>query len=65
MDRHRLNKNSYLNSGTKSYWNRICLRIAIICEFFRRWVDSVSEYGREWEISLNLGEENVFDERKW
>ena len=24
-----------------------------------------SGYGREWELSLNLGDGNVFDERKW
>ena len=65
MDRHRWAKKVYLNTGTKSSWNRNCSRIANKCGFSRRWVDSGSGYGREWELSLNLGDENVYDMRKW
>ena len=65
MDRNRLTKNVYLNSGTKSNWNRNCSRIGSKCGFFRRWVDNVDGRVREWEFSLLLGEENMYDERKW
>ena len=65
MDRNRWAKNVYLNSGTKSNWNRNCLRIANKCGFFRRWVENINENVREWELSLQLEEELVYDERKW
>ena len=65
MDRNRWAKNVYLNSGTKSNWNKNCSRIAGKCGFFRRWVDNVDGGVREWVLSLLLGEENMYDERKW
>ena len=64
MDRNRQAENIYLNSGTKNTWNRNCSRIASKYGFFRRWVDNVDGSVREWELSLLLGQENIYNEKK-
>ena len=65
VDRNGWVKIFHLNSGTKSNWNRNCSRITSISGFFKIWVNSVNGSVWEWVLSLLLGEENVYDERKW
>ena len=47
-------------------WARkIYQEVANKCGFFRKWVDSGNGNVKEWELSLFLGDVNVYSEKNW
>ena len=57
-------KKVYLESGTKSKWNKNCIRIANKCGFGRVWVNGIGPTG-EWRLAVTPGDNTDHDEGKW
>ena len=65
MEELRWARRIYQEVGTKSKWNMNCTRVANKCGLLRKWVDSGDGNIKEWELSLFLGDVNVYSEKNW